>query len=709
MPPTKKRRSNLQQQHQNNEQTIDLTTDENDLIIRYELSNSSNSNSNNDNNDNDIIDVTKPKRCKNNKKTDTTNATVNDTIQANNNNNNYNTIDLSDTTTINYNDLPLSYQVLYNIFPYVYSIINLFSNNNKTVVYCMIEPSVNNLLKQHGINTTLSFDIIRQLTRIDSNLLSLKSIDLESYNLSQHDAFRQRSSKSTIEINELSQLYEIIQGKPTINKTTGYVNFYHRFKLTDKIMNDAKKQFMNSLITYYSIHKNDDNNDNNNDKNNNNNNSSIGLCDLPTVQVQNTMSSYGRLVDTCTVAVNNSSCDDNVKQVNKQANIIDIDNNVEDADSVNTMSGTEDNNDNNNGDNNGNINADSLNSTAYSNVSPMIKLDPELQKLIEAKNKTSSENIITRDEAEQILPPNLSGSFRQLLIHLLTQKWYRGQLTHIHTINAKKATTVPIEAYDQPIVHNQSSNNNINNSNNIPTIDKVQLHSRVVDVLNQQRIKTLYSHQAEAIYRVLHLQQSIVIATSTSSGKTYSYNIPVLQSLCFNSQTKAIYMFPTKALAQDQLRTLRILMNIFDSNIKVNTYDGDTPTSDRLRIKNECNVLLTNPDMLHLSMLPYHHDFKHIFSQLKYIIVDEMHIYRGAFGSHVAMVFRRLQRICRLYGSNPIFICCSATIANPRQLSQQLTGVKDVHVIDKDGSPHAAKHIVLWNWYVARVLQYVML
>ncbi|MDI6827069.1 MAG: DEAD/DEAH box helicase, partial [Armatimonadota bacterium] len=205
-------------------------------------------------------------------------------------------------------------------------------------------------------------------------------------------------------------------------------------------------------------------------------------------------------------------------------------------------------------------------------------------------------------------------------------------------------------------------------------------------------------HQVEAIENIRN-GKNVVVLTGTASGKTLCYNIPVLETLLTNPTAKALYMFPTKALAQDQLRGLRRWAELEPSLariMKTGTYDGDTPQTTRRKLRDEASIILTNPDMLHQGILPYHTRWNRFLSDLHYVIIDEIHTYRGVFGSNVANVIRRLNRICEFYGSKPQFICCSATIANPLELAQKLTGIPMV-LVDNDGSPRGAKLFVLWN------------
>ena len=176
-------------------------------------------------------------------------------------------------------------------------------------------------------------------------------------------------------------------------------------------------------------------------------------------------------------------------------------------------------------------------------------------------------------------------------------------------------------------------------------------------------VTQLYSHQAEAAERV-RAGRNVVVVTPTASGKTLCYNLPVLNAVLENPDTRAFYLFPTKALAQDQLNELHSLNQALDDSFGVFTYDGDTPADARKAIRQQGHIVLTNPDMLHAGILPHHTRWTRVFENLKYIVLDELHTYRGVFGSHLCNVLRRLRRIARFYGSEPQFICYSATIAN---------------------------------------------
>lgn len=212
-----------------------------------------------------------------------------------------------------------------------------------------------------------------------------------------------------------------------------------------------------------------------------------------------------------------------------------------------------------------------------------------------------------------------------------------------------------------------------------------------------QGIRRLYVHQAEAI-KAARAGENLVVVTGTASGKTYCYLLPVLESLLKDPGATSLMLFPTKALAQDQLRGLTALQETGGELLAytAGTYDGDTPPRRRSKLREEAALILTNPDMLHSGILPNHARWARFFSNLRYVVSDEIHVYRGIFGSNVANVMRRLRRICHHYGSDPRFICSSATIANPRELAERLTGMK-FRLIDCDGAPRGRKHFVLWN------------
>jgi DEAD/DEAH box helicase domain-containing protein len=208
-------------------------------------------------------------------------------------------------------------------------------------------------------------------------------------------------------------------------------------------------------------------------------------------------------------------------------------------------------------------------------------------------------------------------------------------------------------------------------------------------------IHDLYSHQAVTAEGVRN-GKNVVVVTPTASGKTLCYNLPVLHAVLENPDTRALYLFPTKALAQDQLAELQDLAKRLDDRFGVFTYDGDTPSDARKAIRERGQIVLTNPDMLHTGILPHHTKWMRLFENLRYIVIDELHTYRGVFGSHLANVLRRLKRVAKFYGSEPQFICCSATIANPGELASQLIE-KQLEVIEENGAPAGEKLFVFYN------------
>ena len=218
------------------------------------------------------------------------------------------------------------------------------------------------------------------------------------------------------------------------------------------------------------------------------------------------------------------------------------------------------------------------------------------------------------------------------------------------------------------------------------------------ELLSRRGIDQLYSHQVAAL-EAARAGNHLVVVTGTASGKTLCYNLPILEEALGEQRRRALYLYPTKALAQDQLKGLLELIGDdrqLAAQVRPGVYDGDTPTSQRRRIRNEANLVLSNPDMLHAAILPYHPKWANFFSELQYIVIDEVHTYRGILGAHVSAVLRRLLRICAHYGSVPTFLATSATIANPGELVSKLIG-RETTVIDRDGSPRGRKYFALWN------------
>jgi DEAD/DEAH box helicase domain-containing protein len=221
------------------------------------------------------------------------------------------------------------------------------------------------------------------------------------------------------------------------------------------------------------------------------------------------------------------------------------------------------------------------------------------------------------------------------------------------------------------------------------------VHADLASAYAAKGIHRLYTHQAAAAEAV-HARKNVVIVTPTASGKTLCYNLPVLNATLENSDSRALYLFPTKALAQDQLAELHDLNQRLENRFGVFTYDGDTPGDARKAIREKSHIVLTNPDMLHTGILPHHTRWTRLFENLRYIVIDELHTYRGVFGSHLCNVLRRLRRIARFYGRDPQFICCSATIANPGDLASRLLE-SEVEVLNANGAPAAEKTFVFYN------------
>ena len=221
------------------------------------------------------------------------------------------------------------------------------------------------------------------------------------------------------------------------------------------------------------------------------------------------------------------------------------------------------------------------------------------------------------------------------------------------------------------------------------------LDPRVKQTLHERGIDRPYIHQSRAIAAALS-GQDFVVVTPTASGKTLCYNVPVLDSILKDESARALYLFPTKALSSDQVAELYSMIERIGADVKAYTYDGDTPASARSAIRQAGHVVVTNPDMLHQGILPHHAKWVKLFENLRYVVIDEIHAYRGVFGSNLANVLRRLKRICAFYGSNPTFICCSATIQNPKELAETMTG-REMLLIDENGAPAGERHVVFYN------------
>ncbi len=218
---------------------------------------------------------------------------------------------------------------------------------------------------------------------------------------------------------------------------------------------------------------------------------------------------------------------------------------------------------------------------------------------------------------------------------------------------------------------------------------------RLTDVLRSRGVENLYSHQAVAA-TLAQEGMNVAVVTPTASGKTLCYNLPILSALVENPEARALYLFPTKALSQDQLVELNRWTEKLGNDLRTFTYDGDTPQDARKSIRARANLVITNPDMLHTGILPHHTKWERLFENLRYVVIDELHYYRGVFGSHLANVIRRLKRIAEFYGSHPQFICTSATIANPAELATRIIE-QDIMLVNENGSPSAEKFFILYN------------
>jgi DEAD/DEAH box helicase domain-containing protein len=254
------------------------------------------------------------------------------------------------------------------------------------------------------------------------------------------------------------------------------------------------------------------------------------------------------------------------------------------------------------------------------------------------------------------------------VVHLCSQPEYKGQLVHNEQIMPRPASYAGLS---RPLA---------------PALQRV---------LARSGIERFYSHQAQAI-NAAREGRSVMVATGTASGKTLCYNVPVLDAALNDPLSRALYLFPTKALAQDQLRALGELVSLEMKKVHLDTYDGDTAPAARTRIRKSATIVLSNPDMLHVGILPNHPHWASFFRHLRYVVLDEAHTYRGVFGSHIACLMRRLRRVCALYGADPQFILCSATIANPGEHAQRLTG-KEMVIVQEDGAPQGPRQFVLWN------------
>ena len=222
-----------------------------------------------------------------------------------------------------------------------------------------------------------------------------------------------------------------------------------------------------------------------------------------------------------------------------------------------------------------------------------------------------------------------------------------------------------------------------------------QLDARLAQALASRGIESLYLHQAAAVDHSL-AARNVAVVTPTASGKTLCYNLPVVQSILAKPSARALYLFPTKALAEDQRLELQRLNDSIGGPLTCHTYDGDTPSDARRTIRDKANIVMTNPDMLHTGILPHHTKWAKLFENLEYFVIDELHYYRGVYGSHLANILRRLERICEFYKTKPKFVCCSATIANPKELAESITG-QPFELVTENGAPSGDKYFIFYN------------
>ena len=253
------------------------------------------------------------------------------------------------------------------------------------------------------------------------------------------------------------------------------------------------------------------------------------------------------------------------------------------------------------------------------------------------------------------------------LRHIQSLLWYQGQMVHLEQIPSRQAKTAEVD----------------------PPLDP-----RITATLETQGVTSLYRHQVDAIH-ALREGKNVIVATPAASGKSMCYNLPVIETILNDRSARALYLYPTKALAQDQEKKLAALIPD-ERKVRQGIYDGDTPTNERAGIRRQSQIVISNPDMLHIGILPNHRTWYQFLRGLRYVVIDEAHVYRGVFGSHVANVMRRLRRLCASFGSSPQFILCSATIANPKEHAEELVGLP-FEVIDEDGSPYGGKDFVFWN------------
>ncbi|KAL9131544.1 MAG: hypothetical protein Q9217_000558 [Psora testacea] len=316
-----------------------------------------------------------------------------------------------------------------------------------------------------------------------------------------------------------------------------------------------------------------------------------------------------------------------------------------------------------------------LNQCAADNVEPLATLEERKQQHIPVPSGSGANTSILQSIRPPPAIPAERDTVAKIIADIKSMEWYTGQIVPDgHRVFDPQ----------QPIFGDL----------------KFQLSQNLVNALfNSRRITQLYSHQAEAINN-LYDGNNVIIATSTSSGKSLIYQIPMLHELERDSNARAMYIFPTKALAQDQRRSMKELLRYMPGleNTLVDTFDGDTAMADRHLIQNECRIIFTNPDMLHITILPQEDKWRTFLKNLRFVVVDELHVYNGLFGSHVALIMRRLRRICAAVGNRHVrFVSCSATVANPEEHMRTIFGVENIKLIDFDGSPSGRKEFLCWN------------
>lgn len=315
-----------------------------------------------------------------------------------------------------------------------------------------------------------------------------------------------------------------------------------------------------------------------------------------------------------------------------------------------------------------------LNQCAADGVDAVEKIVKDKDQYIPLPSSSRSNTPAPESKIPKTIPKDRD-SISNIVKEMTEQEWYTGQI-------------VPDghRVFDpQPAIHGDLS---------------FPLSQNLVNALyNVKGISQLYSHQAEAINN-LHEGHNVIVSTSTSSGKSLIYQVPMLHALEQNPESRGMYIFPTKALAQDQRRSMKELLSYLPSleNTLVDTFDGDTPMNERNHIRDEARIIFTNPDMLHITILPQESTWRTFLKNLKYVVVDELHVYNGLFGAHVAFIMRRLRRICAAVGNRRVkFISCSATVSNPEEHMKTIFGVDKVRLTDFDGSPSGRKEFICWN------------